>query len=68
MKPFVLKVDRINPTCGCADKAWYVLYARKVNGEEVMGADEFTYKNEQEFNTKLDALKVRYNADAEIKP
>lgn len=66
MEKRLLKVQRINPHCGCSDKAFYTLF--KVVGlrHEVMGSDEFPYKSDQEFNTKIDELKLRFNAEVEI--
>lgn len=68
MEKRVLRVQRINPHCGCSDKAFYTLF--KVIGlrEEVMGSDEFPYKNDEEFNKKLRELEGRFNATSEIEP
>lgn len=65
---YILRVNKINPYCGCGDKAFYVLYKVKDGVEDVMGRDEFPYKNEHEFNTKLEELKVRFKATVEIEP
>jgi hypothetical protein len=65
-KPHVLRIDRINPHCGCAEKGFYVLFKKVGDKEEVMGSDEFTYKDEEEFQKKVEEIKIKYNAEAII--
>lgn len=68
MEKRVLKVHRINPHCGCSDKAFYTLFRVIGLREDVMGSDEFPYKDDTEFQRKIDELKLRFNAQVEIQP
>lgn len=62
----VLMVSRINPHCGCSDKAFYTLIERDGDTEKIMGSDEFPYKNDTEFNLKLGELEKRFKSTTTI--
>jgi hypothetical protein len=64
----VLRVQRINPHCGCSDKAFYTLFEVNGDKEEVMGSDEFPYKSEVEFQAKLQKLGDFHKATIIIEP